>query len=315
MVGAIWMADFDPAAAKEEFRPARLPDRPATARSGELQQGSPLLRRDGSVELIERDSGGHARWPRAFLRPRGDRAHPRGQLGLARIAYGEVRNWAKPTSRSACRPWRARRFSFGPRQGEPMNLADHRIAADAAQRSCDLRAGGALIPQLLEQLYTSIGPGCVRRRASGAHAFLMVRQSVGRPAMLWGTGRNLPLIYSLFIYIQDCHLLNGSLEPTLKPSLAMARKRQPDSRNDIGERLRVTREALGLSQAELCRRLGISPAAWNNAETGDNRIGIDNAMLLCKTTGVTLDWIYLGHRGGLPQKLAVDIERLLKRRR
>jgi transcriptional regulator with XRE-family HTH domain len=95
----------------------------------------------------------------------------------------------------------------------------------------------------------------------------------------------------------------------------MARKRQPDSRNDIGERLRVTREALGLSQAELCRRLGISPAAWNNAETGDNRIGIDNAMLLCKATGVTLDWIYLGHRGGLPQKLAVDIERLLKRRR
>jgi transcriptional regulator with XRE-family HTH domain len=92
----------------------------------------------------------------------------------------------------------------------------------------------------------------------------------------------------------------------------MARK-PVDSSNEIGHRLRFTREALGLSQAELCRRTGISPAAWNNAETGDNRIGIDNAMSLCRATGVTLDWIFLGHRGGLPQKLAVDIERLVRR--
>jgi DNA-binding XRE family transcriptional regulator len=130
-----------------------------------------------------------------------------------------------------------------------------------------------------------------------------------------GAGRIFVLCYIFYVYRRYYHLLNGSLEPTLKRSAAMARKRQPDSRNDIGERLRVTREALGLSQAELCRRLGISPAAWNNAETGDNRIGIDNAMLLCKAIGVTLDWIYMGHRGGLPQKLAVEIERLLKRRR
>jgi len=94
----------------------------------------------------------------------------------------------------------------------------------------------------------------------------------------------------------------------------MARKRL-DGRSETGERLRLTREALGLSQAELCRRVGISPAAWNNAETGDNRLGVDNAMELCKATGVTLDWIYLGHRAGLPQKLAVDIERLMRRRR
>jgi transcriptional regulator with XRE-family HTH domain len=94
----------------------------------------------------------------------------------------------------------------------------------------------------------------------------------------------------------------------------MARKRS-DSHQQIGERLRVTREALGLSQAELCRRTGIRPAAWNNAETGDNRIGIDGATALCKTTGVTLDWIFLGHRGGLPQKLAVEIERLMRKRR
>jgi hypothetical protein len=34
--------------------------------------------------------------------------------------------------------------------------------------------------------------------------------------------------------------------------------------------------------------------AWNNAETGDNLIGIANAMKLCRATGVTLGWIYRG---------------------
>jgi hypothetical protein len=38
-------------------------------------------------------------------------------------------------------------------------------------------------------------------------------------------------------------------------------------------------------------------------------------MELCRATGVTLDWIFMGDRGGLPQKLAVDIEKLMKKRR
>ena len=106
--------------------------------------------------------------------------------------------------------------------------------------------------------------------------------------------------------------------------------RRPDNHLEVAQRLRLTRQALGLSQAELCRRTGIGrqaavllwnrltgigPAAWNNAETGDNRMGVDNAMELCRATGVTLDWIFMGHRGGLPQKLAVDIEKLMKKRR
>ena len=30
-----------------------------------------------------------------------------------------------------------------------------------------------------------------------------------------------------------------------------------------------------MSQSEFARRCGIGVAAWNNAETGDNRIGLD----------------------------------------
>jgi hypothetical protein len=57
MAGAVRMAGLDPGAAKEEVRLARLADRPAAARSGELQQRAPLLERDGGIELIERRGG------------------------------------------------------------------------------------------------------------------------------------------------------------------------------------------------------------------------------------------------------------------
>lgn len=85
--------------------------------------------------------------------------------------------------------------------------------------------------------------------------------------------------------------------------------REPTGTMDVAERLRVSREALKLSQATLCRTTGISTAAWNNAETGDARIGVDNAILLCQATGLTLDWVYRGVRSGLPHPLNEAIGR------
>jgi transcriptional regulator with XRE-family HTH domain len=86
----------------------------------------------------------------------------------------------------------------------------------------------------------------------------------------------------------------------------------------VAARLRLTRQALKLSQVGLCRITRISPQAWNNAETGDNLIGIATAIKLCRTTGVTLDWIYRGVRSNLPKLIAEEIarsERAAKRRR
>lgn len=76
------------------------------------------------------------------------------------------------------------------------------------------------------------------------------------------------------------------------------------------ERLRLSRLALKLTQARLCAITGISTQAWNNAETGDARIGIDNAILLCDATGLTLDWIYRGIKGGLPTAIGEAIAKL-----
>ena len=90
---------------------------------------------------------------------------------------------------------------------------------------------------------------------------------------------------------------------------------EPTSVQDVADRLRLTREAMQWSQAELCRRSGISPQIWNNAETGDNRISVDEAIKLCRTTGVTLDWVYRGTRTLLPAVVAEALQASLGRQR
>lgn len=65
-----------------------------------------------------------------------------------------------------------------------------------------------------------------------------------------------------------------------------------------------------MSQVEFANLVGMSKQAWNNAETGDHRIGLDNAMSIVRRIGVTLDYIYLGNQDLLPHAIAVEIEKL-----
>ena len=82
------------------------------------------------------------------------------------------------------------------------------------------------------------------------------------------------------------------------------------SKELVGERLRVLREALDLSAAELCRRAGIEQNTYNNSETGDNRISVPNAVRIARVTGVSLDFIYQGIRETLPAKILHHLGKL-----
>lgn len=87
----------------------------------------------------------------------------------------------------------------------------------------------------------------------------------------------------------------------------------PESTEKIGERLRLTRLALGFSkQVEICRALGDEglAQAWNNWERGRERISVDYALSLCRRFRLSLDWIYLGEDGLLPSKLQKQISDL-----
>lgn len=78
----------------------------------------------------------------------------------------------------------------------------------------------------------------------------------------------------------------------------------------IAERLKLARAALNLKAAEVCRMTGIKPNAYSNWENGHSRPKLDEARVLRRTFGYTLDWIYEGDRSGLPMKLATAIAEL-----
>jgi transcriptional regulator with XRE-family HTH domain len=72
----------------------------------------------------------------------------------------------------------------------------------------------------------------------------------------------------------------------------------------IGERLRLTREILGLSQAEFADRCVIARNTYNQYEQGRNIPQLQQAVRLSEVYQLSLDWIYRGDPSGLPFRLA-----------
>jgi len=84
---------------------------------------------------------------------------------------------------------------------------------------------------------------------------------------------------------------------------------------DIGERIRVLREALGYKNASLFAAfVGWSPQQLSNYENGQKRPEVTMAIRLCNRTGVDLDWIYRGRTAGLPMRVANLIQDYADRR-
>jgi transcriptional regulator with XRE-family HTH domain len=76
----------------------------------------------------------------------------------------------------------------------------------------------------------------------------------------------------------------------------------------IGERIRLTRVALGYpTSIGFARIVGLTQQALNNYEQGIRRPDLDKALLICRATGVTLDWLYRGDPSGLPLRLSQKI--------
>jgi DNA-binding XRE family transcriptional regulator len=72
----------------------------------------------------------------------------------------------------------------------------------------------------------------------------------------------------------------------------------------VGGRLRLTREVLGLTQAEFADYCDIARNTYNQYEQGRNVPQLQLAIRLSDTFHLTLDWIYRGDPSGLPFKLA-----------
>jgi transcriptional regulator with XRE-family HTH domain len=88
--------------------------------------------------------------------------------------------------------------------------------------------------------------------------------------------------------------------------------RAATTKEAIARRLVLLRMAVsGDSQIAFCGRTGVAANAWNNLEKARNRISVDTALDLARTTGVSLDWIYRGsdYEHTLPSDLATRIRK------
>lgn len=62
----------------------------------------------------------------------------------------------------------------------------------------------------------------------------------------------------------------------------------------LGERIALLRSRLGWSQAELARRLNISPSAVGMYEQGRREPSVDMLVSLSRTLGVSMDFLLTG---------------------
>ena len=77
--------------------------------------------------------------------------------------------------------------------------------------------------------------------------------------------------------------------------------------DSIAARLVATREARGMSQAEFAAGAEIARNTYNQWEMAKGRPSLDEAIKLCDTYNLTLDWIFLGDPGGLNYTIASKI--------
>jgi DNA-binding XRE family transcriptional regulator len=75
----------------------------------------------------------------------------------------------------------------------------------------------------------------------------------------------------------------------------------------VGARLRLTRQALRLTQTEFGRRAGISKSAMSNIENGRNFPTIPNVVGLSTAHDLTLEWICAGSLKGSRHELVEAI--------
>ena len=75
----------------------------------------------------------------------------------------------------------------------------------------------------------------------------------------------------------------------------------------LANRLKLTREAIGISAADLCKRINVKPNRWSQYEGGERRITVEVANKLCDEFDLSLDWIYRANPAQLPHALRLKM--------
>jgi transcriptional regulator with XRE-family HTH domain len=84
------------------------------------------------------------------------------------------------------------------------------------------------------------------------------------------------------------------------PQRGGRRSARPPLEEDVGPRLRAHREQRGLSLRELARRLGVSPSAISQIETGKSRPSVSTLYSIVSELGMSLDELFGAPKSAQP---------------
>ncbi len=100
-------------------------------------------------------------------------------------------------------------------------------------------------------------------------------------------------------------------------STVMSIDEQPPEEADaaIGERIRLTREAMGLTQTSFSEAVGIGQNLLSQYESGKKHLSDRSARAIRRRFRVTLDWLYCGDASNNPLELMGAIKALKRARR
>jgi ribosome-binding protein aMBF1 (putative translation factor) len=133
-----------------------------------------------------------------------------------------------------------------------------------------------------------------------------VRRPVLREGSSANTARVIPFTGRFVANSSANNQSAAGIEPQVRPSVSTTSLNNGDmsrTAKNIGRRLCRTREALGLSQAEFCRQIGVERNVYNPFEKGRRRITLEVATKIRDRYGISLDWIYLADQRALPSDL------------
>ncbi len=127
---------------------------------------------------------------------------------------------------------------------------------------------------------------------------------VGPPkaSMTASTELSIPLHSSRNVKMSSLHEVRVDFTSRELPKWVM-----PESNKSLAHRLKVTREALGVKPAEVCKRIKVGANAWSMYESGERRITLQVAIKFCAEYGLTLDWIYRADPSRLPHEVRMKL--------
>jgi len=91
----------------------------------------------------------------------------------------------------------------------------------------------------------------------------------------------------------------------------MARKNELYSAMSVGQRIMVTRLAIGITQRAFAMPLGVTREAQTQYESGARYPKWEHAIAMCDAWGLTMDWLFRGDISGLSPMLVEKINRNL----